>query len=178
VGYAGGTKDQPTYRQMGDHTETLEIDFDPTVIKFEEILDLFWQHHNALRTSNDRGRQYTSLLLYRNDEQKTKALEMKSKWEGIRQGSIHTEISPYTTFYLAEEKHQKYYLKRYPKAFETLIQLFSTHQEFVDSTLVARLNGFVREFGSLKVIRSELESWQLVETELKMIINLIHSLKW
>jgi hypothetical protein len=63
VGFSGGTTPSPTYRNIGNHTETLEIDFDPTIISYEEILDIFWKNHNPLRVNDYKGRQYMSLLL-------------------------------------------------------------------------------------------------------------------
>ncbi len=178
VGYAGGTKVDPTYRQMGDHTETIEIDYDPSMTDLKELLDLFWMHHNAMKTSSYRGRQYMSLLLYRNELQKEKAYQLKQKWEKDLNGKIQTEISPYKAFYLAEDKHQKYYLKRFQKAYKTVMDCFPTHQEVIDSTLVARLNGFVREFGSLHDVRKDVETWGLSENDCKSVMTIINSLKW
>ena len=81
VGYAGGTKADPTYREMGDHTEIIEIDFDPSMIDYCVIINIFWTHHNAKRMNQYRQRQYMSLLLYHNKEQKEKAHQVKQKWE-------------------------------------------------------------------------------------------------
>ena len=81
VGYAGGTTPSPTYRQMGDHTETLEIDFDPDVLRYEDVLRHFWRNHYPNRDQY-KGRQYLSLLRYRGDEQ----LEVAESSEG-RNGS-------------------------------------------------------------------------------------------
>lgn len=178
VGYAGGTKVNPTYREMGDHTEIIEMDFDPTMMDYSEILNLFWAHHHAQRLNQYRGRQYMSLLLYHNDQQKEKAIQVKQKWENEFHAKIQTEINAYTGMYLAEDKHQKYYLKRFPKAYNTIKGLFSTHQELVDSTLVTRLNGFVREFGSIQDIERDLMNWGLTKKELSSLITRIRSLKW
>ncbi|ARK30486.1 Peptide methionine sulfoxide reductase MsrA [Halalkalibacter krulwichiae] len=168
----------PIYRQMGDHTETIEIDFDSSVLKLEELFDIFWQSHNALKVNHYRGKQYQSMILFRNDEQAQVALASKRKWEDKLNGTIQTEIAPLITFYLAEERHQKYYLKRFPKAYFELMSYFPTFCEFVDSTLVARLNGFVREYGSLQSIKMELAEWPLRQKEKGAIESMIQSLKW
>ncbi|GAE37165.1 peptide methionine sulfoxide reductase MsrA [Halalkalibacter akibai JCM 9157] len=163
---------------MGDHTETIEIDFDPDVIQVSELLTIFWGNHNSLRKEVYRGRQYLSLFLYRTEAQRKMALQLKENLEDKLNGVIQTEVSPFTHFYVAEDKHQKYYLKRFPKAYEDLLHLFESHQQFVNSTLVARLNGFVREFGTLQTIRTELEHWKLDEREYQVILKIINGLKW
>ncbi len=163
---------------MGDHTETIEIDFDPTLICFEQIMEVFWENHHPSRRRGYGGRQYMSLLLYHNEIQKNEALQIKRKWEKIRGEVIPTEIKSYTQFFLAEEKHQKYYLKRYKTAYEAVRELFTTHDQFVQSTLIARLNGFVREFGTLSDLKSEIETWGLSKSDQIRILETLNLLKW
>ncbi len=178
VGYAGGTTPDPTYKLLGDHTETLEIDFDPEVISYSEILTLFWDNHDAAKDRNYKGRQYLSLLFYHNVEQQQTLQQVKQDWENNNQKNIQTEIQPYSTFYRAEDRHQKYFLKRYPKALEAITSLFPTYYHYVDSTIAARLNGFVREYGLLADIKKELEFWELTENEKNILIDLLHTIRW
>jgi peptide-methionine (S)-S-oxide reductase len=124
VGYSGGTKENPTYRSMGDHTETIQIDYDPEIISFENILDVFWKNHNPLRSSFG-SRQYMSIILYHDDNQKELALKTKKDWEDMLDGEIQTEMVPYSVFYNAEDYHQKYYLRWYPNVVEKLIKNLS-----------------------------------------------------
>lgn len=70
TGYAGGTASDPTYRHMGDHTETVEVDFDPAVLAYDDILRVFWNGHRPENINSYKGRQYQSMLLYRSPEQK------------------------------------------------------------------------------------------------------------
>ena len=72
MGYAGGKKSNPTYHDLGDHTETLQIDFDPDVITYDELLEIFWASHNPGRKS--WSRQYMAAVFYHNHKQK-KAIE-------------------------------------------------------------------------------------------------------
>lgn len=176
VGYAGGSKENPTYREMGDHSETIQIDYDPVQISFEELMDLFWKHHNSLR--KDRSRQYLSLLLFHDEQQKEKALEKKSEWERMLGGEIQTEIVHYTTFTLAEDYHQKYYLKRYKTATQTLNSLYPDHTAFIHSTLTARLNGFVKGFGTWDGLKREIRHWGQNEEEQEALIGVLNSLRW
>ena len=178
VGYAGGTLPNPTYRSIGDHSETLEIDFDPEVICYSDILTLFWDSHDAVKDRNYKGRQYLSLLFYHNSEQQKIADEVKIKWEKKYNKQIQTELLPYTHFYRAEDHHQKYFMKRYPKALEAVSNLFPTYTDYIDSTIAARLNGFVREYGLLSDIKKELEFWGLNDSEKHTLQKLLTTIRW
>ena len=109
VGYSGGDKENPTYHNLGDHTETIEIDFDPTVISYEDLLNVFWQEHDP--TSLNWSRQYRNAVFYHSEEQKKLAEHYKAKLDGSGafRAPIVTEISPYTSFYPAEQYHQDFY---------------------------------------------------------------------
>jgi methionine-S-sulfoxide reductase len=121
VGYAGGHKADPTYEDVSSgttgHAESIEIVFDPAQVTFSELLDLFWR--NVDPTTHDRqfadaGDQYRTAIFFHSEEQWKQALASKEKME--RSGKfgdkpIAIEIVPASTFYAAEEYHQKYYQK-------------------------------------------------------------------
>ena len=96
----GGTKVSPTYYGMGDHTETVDIDYDPSVTTYAELLDIFWNGHDPC-TKNKR--QYMSAIFYHDDEQKELALKTKDEMKAKRNRAIATEIAPAKEFYDAEE---------------------------------------------------------------------------
>ncbi|MBS1774101.1 MAG: peptide-methionine (S)-S-oxide reductase MsrA [Bacteroidetes bacterium] len=117
-GYIGGHTVNPTYKQVctGEtgHAEACNIYYDPSIISYDELLAAFWVAHDPTqlnRQGNDVGTQYRSAIFYHNDEQKQKAEEYKKKLndEHAYNGPVVTEISPYTTFYKAEDYHQNYY---------------------------------------------------------------------
>lgn len=162
---------------MGDHSETLQIDFDPNVIDYNEILEHFWYNHNPRRHGYG-GRQYMSILLYSSEEQKEQALRKKEAFEKSEGMLIETEISPLREFWLAEDYHQKYYLKRWASAAEAVMSLDEEHDDFVNATLAARLNGFVKGFGSIAAIKEEVQEWELPEEEKARLTNTIRSIKW
>ncbi|MCB0568885.1 MAG: peptide-methionine (S)-S-oxide reductase MsrA [Phaeodactylibacter sp.] len=118
-GYSGGTAETADYetvcRGRTDHAEVVQATFDPKVIAYEEILEIFWATHDPTtknRQGNDVGRQYRSVIFYHNDEQK--AIAERSKAEVAPQlwkKRIVTEISPFTGFWVAEDYHQDYYNK-------------------------------------------------------------------
>ncbi|MDQ0255820.1 peptide-methionine (S)-S-oxide reductase [Evansella vedderi] len=162
---------------MGDHTETIQIDFLPETMSYSELLEIFWKNHNP-RIGSYKGRQYLSLLLFHNHKQLQAAYERKDMIEKERDITIETEVSPYTNFTLAEERHQKYYLKRYPHAMEKLKELYPDDHSFVNSTVIARLNGFVKGYGSLSKIKEEIGSWGLSKERNTRLMSTIDSIRW
>jgi methionine-S-sulfoxide reductase len=94
---------------MGDHSESIQVDYDPEVISYRDLLAEFWAQHSPIRPS--RSRQYASVIFYGNDEEKREAEESKQGMERAMGMQLHTDIQPLERFYLAEEYHQKYYAK-------------------------------------------------------------------
>lgn len=145
VGYAGGTKENPTYHNLGDHTETIQLDYDPDEVSFLKLLDIFWYGHYPIK--EPWSRQYMSIIFYHNEEQKALAYETKDKMEKELKSKVYTVIRPAAPFYMAEDYHQKYYLQQFRELKMALRGNFSTFQEFVDATITARTNGFVAGYG-------------------------------
>jgi len=164
---------------MGDHTETFQVDYDPSKLSFEGLLQEFWKNHNPLRDTFYKGRQYISIILYHDEKQKEVAEQKKEEWERKLSGEIQTEIVPLTTFYLAEDYHQKYYLKRFPQAISQLKSLYPTEKDLTNSTLAARLNGFVKGFGQLETLKQEIENeWNITDQERTEFLRIIGSIRW
>ncbi|MCZ8513959.1 peptide-methionine (S)-S-oxide reductase MsrA [Paenibacillus filicis] len=178
VGYAGGTAKDPTYRRMGDHSETVEIDFSPDIIRIEELLEVFWEHHNPVNINDYKGRQYRSLVLYRDEKQWDAIQRVIRQRKEQGKGEPQTEAAPYSGFYLAEDRHQKYYLKRYPDAMEKLSALYRDEKELVNSTLAARLNGLAKGYTNLERIRNEIARWPASLEERTRMIDLIQQIRW
>lgn len=121
VGYAGGTIENPTYKQVctdrTGHAEVVRIEFDPAVVRYEALLDVFWKNHNPTtlnRQGPDIGSQYRSVIFYFSPEQKAAAEESKERLDKSNKWKkpIVTEISPAAPFWRAEEYHQQYLAKR------------------------------------------------------------------
>jgi peptide-methionine (S)-S-oxide reductase len=121
VGYAGGTKDNPTYEDVCSHetghAEVVEVEFDPAEISYDELLDVFWSSHNPTtlnRQGPDIGRQYRSVVFYHSSQQKEAAEAAKAKLEksGRFTRPVVTGIEPAPQFWRAEEYHQRYLEKR------------------------------------------------------------------
>ena len=124
-GYSGGDRVNPTYDQISTgatgHAEAIQVTFDPLVITYEKLLDIFWVIHNPTtlnQQGNDIGSQYRSIIFYQNAIQEKIAKSSKEKIEksGMYTDPIVTQILPFKSFYTAEEYHQNYYdrNKEYP----------------------------------------------------------------
>jgi len=122
AGYTGGTTENPTYEQVCSgqtgHVEALQITFDPKIISYDRLLDIFWQIHDPTLTNrqgNDVGTQYQAAIFYHKPAQKEAAERSKQKLEQSSQYSrpIATLIKPLGKFWPAEEEHQRY-LEKHP----------------------------------------------------------------
>ena len=120
VGYMGGELENPTYKDVctgkTGHAEVVQVEFDSKVVSYEELLNLFWEIHDPTqlnRQGPDFGTQYRSVIFFHNDEQKKLAIASKEELQqsGRYEGEIVSEITPATTFYRAEEHHQRYHEK-------------------------------------------------------------------
>jgi peptide-methionine (S)-S-oxide reductase len=156
VGYAGGTTESPTYYNLGDHTETIQIDYDPTQISYEQLLEIYWDSHNP--TVRPWSRQYMSIVFYHNNEQRELAMETKQSEEDSLGRQVYTEIIPFTEFYLAEDYHQKYYLQQSPELIEELAAIYPNFADFIDSTAVARINGYAGGHVTFQELQEQLNS--------------------
>ena len=119
VGYAGGNFPNPTYQDVCSdntgHAEVVRIEFDSTIISYQKILDHFWLCHDPTqfnRQDHDVGIQYRSVIFYLTDEQKAVAEESKKNFQKKLSNQIVTEITKFSSFYLAEDYHQLYIQKK------------------------------------------------------------------
>ena len=156
---------------MGDHSETIQIDYDPTRVSYAELLELFWRSHRP--TSPAWSRQYMSIIFYHDEEQKRLAFETKAR-EAARLGSaIYTEIVPAGRFTWAEDYHQKYYLSHYRDLMQEVRRIYPTLPAFVNSTAAARLNGYAGGNGSKAQLDAELESLGLSPAASEEVLRLV-----
>lgn len=129
VGYCGGTTRQPTYYSIGDHSESLQVDFDPARVSYLDLLKLARAEGNF--GGRSFSRQYRSVIFFHNEEQRQAALQT-----GL------TPVEPVGEFTRAEDYHQKYYLKQSALARE-FYRMFPEGDQFTDATAVARANAIV-----------------------------------
>ncbi len=146
-GYTGGKVKNPTYKEvcsgLTGHAEVIQLEFDPKVISYDQLLEIFWKTHDPTTPNQqgaDVGTQYRSVVYYHSDEQKEKAEYYKKRLEEEKafDKPIVTEISPVAKFYKAEDYHQNYYnlnnnapycayviqpkLEKFKKAFKAVVK--------------------------------------------------------
>jgi peptide-methionine (S)-S-oxide reductase len=147
--------ENPTYSNLGDHIETVEVDFDPSVISYGELLDVFWANHDP--RERPRRRQYMSAIFTRSDEQKKLAIGARSREAVRRNGRIYTEILPASRFHLAEAYHQKYMLRGRPELMKEYEAMYPSFGDLLASRAVTRVNGYVAGNGTCDSLRGELD---------------------
>ena len=144
-GYAGGKEKNPTYKQVSagktGHTETVEVYYDPKVISYKTLVEVFYGSHDPTTVNGqypDFGTQYRSAIFYTNSEEKNTALNFKEALDksGKYEKSIATEISELTTFWQAEDYHQNY-------------ERLHPNQPYIKQVSIPRLNKFKEKFPDL-----------------------------
>ena len=118
VGYSGGALENPTYKDVCSgttgHAEVVEVEYDPSKVSYEELLEVFWENHDPTtpnRQGPDVGTQYRSAIFFHTPEQEAAARASKERAQDRFKKPIVTEITPAAEFYRAEEYHQRYFEK-------------------------------------------------------------------
>jgi peptide-methionine (S)-S-oxide reductase len=177
VGYTGGVKRNPTYHALGDHTESIQIDFDPQRISYSQLLQVFWASHDA--TARPYSRQYRAVVFFANAEQEQAARDSLVEIQSRSARPVTTEILPLAEFYRAEDYHQKYYLRHRPELWaEAAADFGDDARALTDSTLAARLNGYAGHFGSSANLQAELPSYSLSPAGADYLSRLAPGLTW
>ncbi|KAG2696396.1 hypothetical protein I3760_07G057400 [Carya illinoinensis] len=148
VGYAGGSKSNPEYRSFGDHAESVQVEYDPRLINFRQLLEVFWSSHDSRQVFGqgpDVGNQYSRSIIFTNGNEESRLAAISKEREQTKSKSsiVTTQIQQLRTFYPAEPEHQKFELKRNP----FLLQLIGNlpEVELERSSLAAKLNGYAAE---------------------------------
>jgi methionine-S-sulfoxide reductase len=156
VGYTGGKTSSPAYRNMGDHSEALEITYDPDIISYRELLDEFWEGHDP--THYIMNVQYRSYIFFNSEAQKKTAEESLAETGARTKRKVYTEIKPLSGFTQAENYHQKYYLQMQGGIKDEFLNIYPRMDDLLKSTAAARINGYAAGYGSLKKFEGEVDS--------------------
>jgi len=157
VGYAGGSTERPTYYDIDGHAETIQVDFDPSVVSYGDLLEVFWNSHDPFRSPPSS--QYRSMIFVHDEAQRL-----------LAKTSLHaqnsrppTEVVAFERFTRAEDYHQKYRLQNEATLIAELRGRFETFNAFIDSTVAARVNGYLTGWGSAAQLEEEIASFGLTE---------------
>ena len=145
VGYSGGTTENPDYEELGDHTETVQVDYDPRVVTYDDLLDVFWRSHNP--AERPWSRQYRAAIFASDEGQRAAAERSLKRVAELMGGRVHTAIEPLGAFYIAEDYHQKYYLRHDPVLMEVFRGYYPDAAGLVDSPAAAKVNGYLSGMG-------------------------------
>ncbi|KAF9407644.1 hypothetical protein HW555_012398 [Spodoptera exigua] len=161
VGYSGGTTKNPIYRSIGDHTEVIELDYDPKTVTYDHLLEMFWANHEYGLTTKLK-RQYQSMILYHDEEQRLAAESSYKKTQERVNEPLRTEIAPAGIFYPAEDYHQKYRLQGHKDLCKSL---GLDSEKLQTSHVAARLNGYLVGMGGKAQFEKEVQSLGLTEEQ-------------
>jgi methionine-S-sulfoxide reductase len=171
VGYTGGSKADPTYYFLGDHTEAVQIDFDPTVISYADLLTVFFEGHDCSILVGSR--QYMSAIFFHDAEQEEQARQAKALEEERLGVTVQTQVLPVGTFYLAEDYHQKYYLQGDNALMWEFWAFYPGWWDIVDSTVATRVNGYLGGYGTKEQLLREIDSYGLSEEGKDRLLSLV-----
>jgi len=139
VGYAGGTKRDPTYHSLGDHTEVFQVEFDPGTIAYRDLLEMVFTSHNPQHQT--RKTQYQNVVLVATAAQQATLNEFLTT-QGLTVDGIGTRVEQLSRFYVAEDYHQKYKLRSVSSLMDTFEAAGYGDNELRESPIAAKLNGY------------------------------------
>jgi peptide-methionine (S)-S-oxide reductase len=171
VGYGGGLAGNPDYGHIADHTEVVQIDYDPARISYADLLEIFWSGHDP--TDWQGARQYMRAVFYNDQRQQTLARDSMAAVQGRTHGEVRTRVFPLRSFTLAEDYHQKYMLMGYPELAREMTRIYPRKKDFVDSTAASRLNGYAGGYGSLEQLGREIDRLGLGPRGRKFLEHLV-----
>ena len=171
MGYAGGKQEKPTYRNLGDHTESFQVDFDPTKITYEELVRIFWESHDP--TDKPWSTQYKAVLFVADDAQAKVADASRRVIASKSKGAVATEIVRLTTFWPAEDYHQKYALRGDLGLFAEYHAIYPSETDLRESPAAARVNGYLGGNGTLKQLDAEIDALGLSASAAKRLRTIV-----
>jgi len=159
VGYSGGTTLNPTYDNIGDHTETVQVDYDPARVSYQDLLSMFFAFHNPCTPNHST--QYKAVVFADGPEQQARAQAALTAAAAEYGQDAQTAVLPLGQFYLAEDYHQKYALRQYSGIASELTGIYPQLGDFIDSTAATRANAFAYGYGNRELLDEEIDSYGL-----------------
>jgi len=158
---------------LGDHSESIRIEYDPKRVSYEALLEIFWKNHAPGERSFSR--QYAAFIFYHDEKQRKAAIDSRNRVAMRSKGTIYTEIVPASTFYAAEAYHQKYGLRSDKELMKEFRSFYPDDNHFVASTAAARVNGYVSGDGTSAELEMELASLGLSEAGRQRLRKIVKS---
>ena len=149
------------------------MDFDPSQISYEKLLEIFWAAHDP--TARSWSRQYRAAVFFHNDAQGVLAIETRDREAVKRKTKIVTEIVPFSGFFLAEGYHQKYSLRQKPDLMREFTAMYPKQVDFINSTAAARVNGYVAGYGTYGTLLTEISGLGLSPEGSQKLLDLVYN---
>jgi peptide-methionine (S)-S-oxide reductase len=149
------------------------VDFDPAVVSYEQLLAAFFSSHNA--AAPPYSIQYRSAIFFTSEQQEKLAGETKQREETRLGQKLYTAIEPYTSFTIAEDYHQKYYLQLRSDIVNELLSVYPDPADFRDSTAAARINGYVGGYGDPDSLKKNLDKIGLSQSGQQALLQIAES---
>lgn len=153
--------------------ETIQLDFNPDEITYEELLQIFFQNHNPEYMAPRR--QYASTIFYHDESQKLAAEQALENVQQSMGRKLLTELLPYEKFFMAEAYHQKYYLQLVAALKAEIKNYYPSFEDFVNSTAAARINGYAKGLGTIAQLDREIDELGLSEKGKKRLREIVDS---
>lgn len=132
----------------------IRVEFDPTVVSYKQLLDVFWDSHDP--EYNAYSRQYRNAILTLTEKQRSEAGASLAAMKVMAHNTIFTSVEPAGEFYAAEDYHQKYLLRKAKKIFQEFQAIYPDSKRLIASTAAAKINGYLGCNGKLEVLQKEL----------------------
>lgn len=158
---------------MGDHTETIQLDYNPLEISYEDLMRIYFSYSNTCR--KPYSVQYASIIFYHDEEQKLIAEKVKMEIEDSIKEKTFVELRPFDKFYLAEKYHQKYYLQLVKEIKDEFLSRYIDFMDFVNSTAAMKVNCYVKGSGSISHLEGEIEQFGLTPKVEKTLLDIVTS---
>ena len=171
VGYAGGRDPSPSYDDTGDHTEAVKVEYDPTVISYGQLLELFLLWHRPLE--NPFSSRHASRIFVKNEAEKRLAQAAMDRYEFCMGTPVRTQTAVFRNFSRAENWCQKYFLRTAHWLMMELEQFYPDEESFIRSTLAMRLNGFLGHQTSIGCLPDAMELYDLSERAVHILKRIL-----
>lgn len=166
----GGATEDPTYYKLGDHSETVQLDYDPNVISYDGLLEVFFASHDPTASTTC---QYKSAIFVHTADQERLAQEARLREEQRLGRPVQTEIAAARTFYLAEEYHQKFSLRFNAPILAEFRAMYPDFADIVNSTAATRVNAYLDGMGTIEQLERELPKLGLSEESQKQLRSVL-----
>jgi len=158
----------PSYHDISDHSESVQIEYDPKRLSYEQLISLFWDFHNPCYRSS---RQYRSAIFFHDSDQEQIAKKARDAKQIELKMTIRTDIEPATEFTCAEDYHQKYKLQARSNIMKTLN--ISSYDDMINSPIACKMNGYLGGYGTVASLKKDIKLMNIPDGVASKVIAVV-----